>query len=136
MERINLLLETVICELRRVTVIAEKPNLEISQEEIEARGRVVAELLLDAARKAEETRSYERIKRIAMILSGAVVQLEPVDADDVEEMMRVAMSLSDKDVLLLKELVRIMGVVVSKQGRIDRPNAYTAWQNGSWGYKG
>jgi hypothetical protein len=132
MERMMLLLETVMDELRRVTGMAEKMYAAMPPEEVETRAYAVRELLLDGARKAEETRSRDRIQRIAMILAGTVTAPGPIDADNAEEMMRVAMNLDDQDVRFLKELVRIMGGVATR-GRIERQNAHTKWESGFWG---
>jgi hypothetical protein len=133
MERIMLLLETVMDELRRVTGMAEKMYAAMPPEEVEIRADAVRELLLDGARKAEETRSRDRVRRIAMILAGTVAAPGPIDADNAEEMMRVAMNLDDNDVRSLKELVRIMGDAVAMRGRIERQNAHTKWESGFWG---
>lgn len=133
MERIVLLLETVMDELRRVTGMAETMYAAMAPEEVETRADAVRELMLDGARKAEETRSRDRVRRIGMILAGAVAAPGTIDADKVEEMMRVAMNLSDQDVGFLNELVRIMGGAVAARGRIERQNAYTIWESGSWG---
>jgi len=59
-------------------------------------------LLKDGLRRAEQTRAKDRIARIAIILSNALVEEAVPAADDVEEMMRVAMDLADRDVLALK----------------------------------
>lgn len=136
MERIGLLLETIMDELRRVTGMAETMYAAMPPEEVETRADAVRELMLDGARKAEETLSRDRVRRIGMILAGTMVApVAPgsIDADNVEEMMRVAMNLSDQDVGFLKELARIMGRAVAARGRIERQNAYTIWESGSWG---
>jgi hypothetical protein len=90
-------------------------------------------LLLDAARKAENTRAKARVKRIGLILANAVVEPKPTDADEIEEMMRVATELSDRDIEPLRELVRIEGDAVRAQGRVARYDAHTRWEQGSWG---
>jgi hypothetical protein len=133
MERVLLLLETVMDELRRVTGMTEKMYAAMPPEEVETRADAVLELLLDGARKAEETRAQDRVRRIGMILAGTVAAPGSIDADNVEEMMRVAMNLSDQDVHYLKELVRIMGNMVATRGRIERQSAHTIWESGSWG---
>jgi hypothetical protein len=48
-------------------------------------------------------------------------------------MMRVAMELSDRDIELLRELVRIEGEAVRTKGRLERYDAYTRWEQGQWG---
>ena len=47
------------------------------------------------------------------ILAGTLVASGTIDADNVEEMMRIAMNLTDQDVQFLQELVRIMGSLVA-----------------------
>ena len=47
--------------------------------------------------------------------------------------MRVAMELSDRDIELLRELVKLEGATVGTQGRIARNDAHTRWEHGSWG---
>jgi hypothetical protein len=58
-------------------------------------------LVLDGLRRAEESRSKDRIGRLARILLHAA-EVGPRDgADYAEEMMRVAMELGDRDIVLL-----------------------------------
>jgi hypothetical protein len=132
-ERAALLLDTVVDELSRVTRTVEEMCANMTREEAARRDEILGELFHDAIRKAADTRSRERVKRIAMILAGAATSPAPVDADEIEEMMRVAMNLGDQDVEYLRELVRIMGQIVGSQGRISRPTAHTKWEDGSWG---
>jgi len=47
--------------------------------------------------------------------------------------MRVAMELSDRDIEFLRELIRIESRMLETRDHIDRYNAYTAWDHGSWG---
>jgi hypothetical protein len=133
MERVVLLLETIKEELRRVTDMAETMYAAMPPEEVESRADAVRELLLDGARKAEATRSQDRIRRIGKILASTMVTPGAIDAENVEEMMRIAMNLTDQDVDHLKELVKVMGGLVATKGRIDRNSAHTLWEHGSWG---
>jgi hypothetical protein len=59
-------------------------------------------LLTDGLRRAAQTRAKDRIARIAIILSNSLVEETAPAADHVEEMMRIAMDLADRDVLALK----------------------------------
>jgi hypothetical protein len=62
-------------------------------------------LVVDGLQKAEQTRSRERIKRIAAILANAL-EIGPGRAVDVtEELMRIAANLADEDVAVLRHLV-------------------------------
>ncbi|HWR52516.1 MAG TPA: hypothetical protein VN428_15505 [Bryobacteraceae bacterium] len=70
--------------------------------------RYVAEnfraLTIDALKKAEQTRSNDRIRRIGQILVNSVTVNPPATADVTEELMRTAMQLSDRDALFLGEI--------------------------------
>jgi hypothetical protein len=66
-------------------------------------------------------------------LANAVTESKQTDADEVEEMMLLAMELSDRDIQLLRELVKVEGPTVEAQGRLQRYDAYTRWEQGSWG---
>src|ERR1700737_4642200 len=105
-ERIRMMLETCVNEISKHTKELEQFRKTISEQEAQAREEVSRELLLDAARKAENTRAKERVKRIGLILANAVVEPKQTDADEIEEMMRVATELSDRDIQFLRELVR------------------------------
>jgi hypothetical protein len=57
--------------------------------------------------------------------------MEP-DAGEIEEMMRTAMDLSDRDVAFLG-LVRISELMFANRDRIERYQAHQLWESGSWG---
>jgi hypothetical protein len=130
-ERMYLMLKTCMDEVRKHDTRglrdAEPP------EAAQAREEISKELLLDAARKAESTRAKARVKRIGLILANAIVEPKPTDADEVEEMMRVAMELSDRDIVFLGELTRIEGSLLQTQDHIPRYEAHTRWELGFWG---
>jgi hypothetical protein len=127
-ERITLMLGACIEETNR-----QAQRIENIQKQVQIQPEVLTELVMDAARKAENTRSKERVKRIGWILANAAFETKPTDADEIEEMMRVAMELSDRDIELLRELVRIEGEAVRTKGRLERYDAYTRWEQGQWG---
>jgi hypothetical protein len=133
LERIRLMLQTCAAEIARHEVDLEHIRKTLSEQESQAREEVSRDLILDAARKSENTRAKERVKRIGLILANAIVEPKPTDADEVEEMMRVAGELSDGEIECLRELVRIEGGAVQAQGRISRHEAYSRWEQGSWG---
>ena len=114
---------------------AELDRLKKSVDENSERTKpdVMAELLMDATRKAQSTRAKDRVQRIGLILFNAIVEPKAADADEVEEMMRVAMEVSDRDIYFLKELVRIDGNLLESRDHIPRYDAHTAWINGFWG---
>lgn len=135
-EHIKIMLETCVEEVKRLDrefrafrdVASSTPRTE-TPEEIES----LKELLLDAARKAENTRSQSRIARIGLILAKAVVVPGKFVEDEFEEMMRVAMELSDREIELLGELVSLEGPLLTSQNHIPRYTAHTRWESGPWG---
>ncbi len=133
LERIRIMLKTCMNEVRKYENEIKQLRDSKSAEESQAREEVSRELLLDAARKAESTRAKERVKRIGLILANAVVESKPTDADEVEEMMRVAMELSDRDIDFLRELMKIEGSMLQTQDHISRYDAHTRWEQGFWG---
>ncbi|MFZ0279679.1 MAG: hypothetical protein WA254_06575 [Candidatus Sulfotelmatobacter sp.] len=73
------------------------------------------------------------MKRIGLILANALVESKPTDADEVEEMMRIAAELSDGDIVYLRELVRIEEQMLQAQDHISRYDAHMKWDQGFWG---
>jgi len=128
-ERITLMLETCMKEVQR---LGDKIDRLFTAEEFTAKVEAATDLLLDAARKAEQTRSKERVKRIGLILANAIVDPKPTDEDEAEEMMRVAMELADRDVELLRELIKVQGSLFDR-GHVPRYQAHMAWERASWG---
>lgn len=133
LNRIDLMIKTCMTEVRKHEDQMRKLFEARNGQESPAREEVSRELLLDAARKAESTRANERVKRIGLILANGIVESKPPDADEVEEMMRVAMELSDRDIEFLRELVRIESSLFQTQDHIPRYDAYTKWEQGWWG---
>lgn len=131
-ERVRLMLETCMSEVRKRDDEIRRLRDAATAEESQRREEVLGELLLDAARKAESTRAKERVKHIGLILANAAVESTPTDADEVEEMMRVAMELSDRDIMYLRELMKIQGSMHQTQDHIPRYAAHTSWERGFW----
>ena len=130
--RAKVMLETCMHEVRRQGAAIELIQKTLSQQQLQDRVEAAAALLFDATRRAMNTRAIDRIKRIGMILANSVIQTT-IDADSVEEMMRVAMEMSDYEINYLGELVRIEGDLVASSGRVARYEAHTRWENGKWG---
>src|SRR5579872_5697877 len=82
LSHVVLLLKTCITELRKQQATVNQ--LRINESARREREQVSRELLLDAARKAEATRSKDRVKRIGLILANAVVDPKPLDPDEIE----------------------------------------------------
>ena len=127
-ERIQLMLNAIRDELRRHEDALDAMRRGTSQPRFDE----WFALVLDGLKKAEQTRAKERVQRIGKILARSLVHVPSPSADDVEEMMRTAMELSDRDASLLSELVRVQGDIVKTTGRIDRYGAWQLWEHGSW----
>jgi hypothetical protein len=132
-DRVKIAVGTCMDEIRKHEEEIQNLKRTLSREEFQARADVANDLLVDAARKASNTRSIERVKRIGLILANGAIGPKPTDADEIEEMMRVAMELGDNDVRYLSELVRIEGEQVGREGRVSRHSAHTRWEQGFWG---
>ncbi len=73
-------------------------------------------LLMDADKKARETRAKGRIKRIADVLSASL-RIEPTPpADETEELMRIATELSDIEVRVLEGCRQTLEHFLRNQG--------------------
>ncbi len=126
-ERLRFLVETIANEVKAHVKLLDEQQRRTSD-------IAMAELFEDAARKAHNTRSKTRIKRIALILFNALVEPKAADEDEVEEMMRVAMELGDRDIYYLRELVRLEGhMLKSDLNHIPRHTAHVKWIEGPWG---
>jgi len=135
LERIRLMVETCMNEVRKHDDEIRRLRETLTAEESQGRVEVLRELLLDAGRKAESTRAKERVKRIGLILANAAVESKPTDADEVEEMMRVAMELSDRDIEFVRELMKIQASMLQTQDHIPRYQAHASWEHGFWGLR-
>jgi hypothetical protein len=99
-KRSRYLLQCVIDDLRWLRGETEK----LTQKQEAYMSTDWLELLFDADRKSRATRETERIGRIAKILCSSI-RINPVPpADRTEEMMRIAMALTDDDVSVLRQI--------------------------------
>lgn len=128
----RVMLEACMNEVRKHDSELSAIRSALSPSAAREREEVTAALVIDATRKVINTRSLKRIERIGVILANGVMQ-KTLHPDHIEEMMRVAMELSDPDIDYLGELVRIEGDMVASQGRIARYDAHTKWEHGRWG---
>ena len=88
------------------------------------------DLVLDAATKSRRHRAKGRLREAHWLHpANAVVEAKQTEADEVEEMMRVAMELSDHDIEFLREFGENRRFHASK-GKITS-RAYDAHANGS-----
>lgn len=131
-EKIELMLKAIRDELQRHEKQLRK-IAEGTEQEKKPRFEQWLALALDGLSKAERTRAHERVERIGKIVANSLVASDLPSADAVEEMMRVAMDLSDVDVQLLNELVRIEGELLDQTGRAPRYQAWESWPRGNWG---
>jgi hypothetical protein len=83
-------------------------------------------LVQDALLKAQFVRGNERIQRIAGILMHSVEVAPRSEADQIEEMMRLAAVLSDGDVVVLEAFVETQHELVGKSLDVDGINK--AWK--------
>jgi hypothetical protein len=131
LEKVRLMLDTCQEQVRRLE--QDFAKMRANSEASKAREELASDLLLDASRKAAVTRAKGRVKRIGLILANAISDSDVADADEIEEMMRVAMELSDGDIKYLKELIRIEGALLANRDHIPRYDGYMLWEQGSWG---
>ena len=132
-ERMRLFLETCMNEVRKHDTEIRQLRERMDTAERQVREETLRGLMLDAARKAENTRSKERVKHIGLILANVIVEPKPVDGDEVEEMMRVAMELNDRDIKFMRDLIGIQGSLLATQNHIPRFEAHQSWERGPWG---
>jgi hypothetical protein len=83
-------------------------------------------LLIDGYNKARATRAKERVARIARILSNSAQGGPSMAADDVEELMRVGMALSDREVMILQDIDAAQSSRLG-DGRVTRMHAMESW---------
>jgi len=85
-------------------------------------------LLVEGLRRAEETRSRERIARLAKVIRNAVDFGPKQPADIAAEMMRVAMDVSEEDILALTRIYSVQGSSMKGASRLPDINL----ANSSW----
>jgi hypothetical protein len=133
-EKLNYLMELVIQSLNlledKIETLAST-----SEEHVRFRNSEWLPLLEDAARRTVQVRAQERIARIALILTNSLVEDPPPQADDIEEMMRIAAELADRDVLALRIIVERLGPQVSRDKRMSYQGAYDRWKSLAWNAK-
>jgi hypothetical protein len=84
-------------------------------------------LAVDACHKAEATRAKDRIHRIGRILVNSLVADQPPLADEVEELMRLATILDDRDVFVIGLIYAAQHRLLCLDGRAERDAADDAW---------
>lgn len=121
-----------------VNVIAEELKFRATQIErllntSEEHRRFMADempaLVVDALRRAEQARAKDRIRRLGRILVHAAEVGN--GADYAEELMRIALEMTDRDIVVLREIHRAMAASVVGSGRGATPHmmALQHWRN-------
>jgi hypothetical protein len=100
----------------------------LASEEKEFRDIHLGPLILDAIRRAEGVRAKDRIERIAKILAYATDHGSGVPPDNTEELIRIAVDLSDRDVLLLREIYAAQVHLVTT-GVVPGDQVNDVWRN-------
>jgi hypothetical protein len=85
-------------------------------------------LVLDGLRRAEQASTKERIRRMARIVTNAVKVGPAKGADYIEELMKIAAELSDRDVLVLATAAEQF----THQERLRPRDARAAIAAGAW----
>jgi hypothetical protein len=95
-------------------------------------------LVLDAFRRAEQTRAKERVRRLGCILVHAAEVGPKDDADYAEEMMRIATQLGERDIVMLREAVRayIAGPDQPFDEKHRKGRANNVWHQVPWAQLG
>lgn len=101
-ERREAFIDVLATELQYV----KEKLAEVTKEHVDFMREHFPGLVVDSLEKAEQTRSRERIERIARIVANAAERGGEKPPDLSEELTRIAMSLDDEDVRVLTELVR------------------------------
>ena len=130
--RVRVMVETCMKQVRNLEDEIATLRACLSAQEEQHRTEVTKDLLVDATRKAINTRAIERVRRIGVILANAIVE-QPIEPDEAEEMMRIAMEVSDNDLVYFWELAKLEAPILQQKDHIDRYSAYTIWPKGFWG---
>jgi hypothetical protein len=123
------LLSTIISELRwlqeRFEQLSDKHQDFLNTDWIS--------LFVDADRKARQTRTREKVSRLARILCNAAEADPPPHAEVVEEMLRLAMYVNDFDIAVLREAARVQRQLVENRHEMpSQHEAITSWERGEW----
>jgi hypothetical protein len=130
--RVRVMVETCMNQVRKLEDEFSRIRADLSAQQARNRAEVARDLVVDATRKAINTRAIERVRRIGLILANGTTEPQ-IDADEVEEMMRIAMEVSDDDLVYLLELAKLEAPILAQKDHIDRYTAYTVWPKGFWG---
>lgn len=88
--RVRVMVETCMNQVRNLEGEVASIRANCSGQDEQHRTEVAKDLLVDATLKAINTRAIERVRRIGVILANATTEPQ-IEADEAEEMMRIAM---------------------------------------------
>jgi len=130
--KVRVMVETCMNQVRKLEKEISAIRANLSEQEVQHREDIAKDLLVEATRKSINTRAIERVRRIGVILANAMAEPQ-IDSDEVEEMMRIAMEVSDNDLVYFRELAKLEAPNLAGTDHIDRYSAYTIWPKGFWG---
>jgi hypothetical protein len=85
-------------------------------------------LLAEGVAKSEQTRGREKVIRLARVIGHAIAIGPLRPADLASEMMRVAVELSDQDIIVLRDMSRVQAEMLgNRSGRPEINDANSAW---------
>ncbi len=120
------LLEATISKLRRL----EEQFKELSEDHKRFVEEQFPRLLIEAVDKAERTGSKVRIDRLSLIIVHAVVQGPSADIEEVDEMLRITVDLSDEDIDVLAKIYLAQGDELRRTGFLPEQNlANSTWRD-------
>lgn len=124
-ENVKYLLDVVVTEVRRVRLQVEQ----LSEEHRRFIEEEFPKALTEAVSRAEETASKTRIRRMGVIVVGAMVHAPTGAAEAVSEMLRVSVALSDEDLEILARIYSVQVRPLTQVGFLPDQNvANTTWQ--------
>jgi len=132
-DRLKIYVQTIAGAMKAIQELVDRNSRRLDDIEATQRAKSTCKLLVEGARRVASTLSIPRVVRIGVILARGVTEEKLPDEDEIEEMMRIARELTEQDIDYLRELVRIYGEAVKKNGRVDRYTAFQFWVKGRWG---
>jgi hypothetical protein len=122
-ENRDLLFQTVVIELEKLL----DRETRFSDEHREWIREEIPGLLLEGLNRAEQTRSRDRIVRLAKIIRNAVEIGPALPADTAAEMMRIAVDLSERDVTALSVMCNAQADSLRQSARPELNEANSTW---------
>jgi hypothetical protein len=125
-DRFKALLSVLVDEMKRVN--AKLADFEKTDQDREQFQQEFPNLVLDGLRKAEQIRATERVQSLGHILGHAYQEGPRKSLDLAEELMRVAMSLDEQDIVVLSWLCDGLRQYYSTAtGQVDHEHTNSFW---------